>query len=373
MAANPVVVFGAGSIGRGLLGQLLSENGMPMLFVEPVEALRCALAESKGYTVRLAGRQAEDFVISGYEVAAPEERDRITAALASCPFAATAVGGVHLPDVANLVTETIGGARRAPLPMLLCENWPNAAEEMAHCLNTKALARGKVVCVPSSVERMVRPAEGLGLVGESCESLFIDGTTWPGPRPALKGFAFVEALEAYYKRKLFTNNAGHALLAYEGALRGCDTLCAALEHSDIAAHLKALLLVAAEALHREYGLGREALDRHVRDLLIYRYPNEALGDTVARVGRQPLRKLGREERLTGLLRLLAKHGLDATPVHRAMAAALCYFDPDDEECIRMREMIRRDGPAVVLESACGLSPGQPAFEAVLAYYGKMER
>lgn len=372
MAANPAVVFGAGSIGRGLLGQLLAQNAIPVLFVEPMAGLRCLLSESGAYTVRLTGRQPETFTVSDYRVAAPEDMDTVAVALASCPFAATAVGGAHLPEVADLIASTLDD-RRAPLPLLLCENWPNAAEEMTRHLVARATMPEKVACVPTSVERMVRPTDGLELLGESCESLLIDATAWPSPRPGFEGFEFVDELEPYYKRKLFTNNAGHALLAYEGALRDCRTLCEALEHTDVAAHLRALLSTAAEALHRECGLGRDALAKHVHNLLAYRYANEALGDTVARVGRQPLRKLGPQERLTGLLRLVEKHGLDAAPVHRVMAAAMLYFDPEDAECIEMRRITRQDGPEAVLMSLCGLSPEESAFEQVLAHFEELGR
>jgi len=364
MTARTAVVFGAGSIGRGLLGQLLAEDGFVPVLVEPVATLRRDLAAARAYTVRLTGRRPAASVVTGYDVLAPGDHDRLRAELAECLFAATAVGGPHLPEAAQTLACVVS-ERQTPLPLLLCENWPDAAGEMTRRLAGLGVGPERVACVGVSVERMVRADAGLNLLAESCETLYVDGRAWPGRPPAIRGFEFVEALEPYYKRKLFTNNAGHALLAYEGARRGCTTLCQALAHDDVAVALHGLLAVASEALHRAWGLGREALAGHVHNLVTYRYANEALGDTVARVGRQPLRKLGPAERLTGLLRLVERHELDASPVYRVMAAALCYDDPLDAESVEMQRIIAGQGPGAVLESVCGIRPGEPAYRGIV--------
>ncbi len=370
MNEAPAVVFGAGSIGRGLLGQLLAGAHQPMLFVEPVELLRVALCQAKSYTVRLTGRCPETFAVNGFNVAGPDDVDMLRNALAKCPFAATAVGGPHLASVAGILARAFP-ERETALPLLLCENWPDAAGEMARHLAAKGITASQATCVASSVERMLRPGEGLELVGESCETLIIDGHAWPGEQPQIPGFQFVEALAPYYKRKLYTNNAGHVLLAYEGAMKGCATLTEALEFADIAAHLRELLDVAAAVLHRHYGLEPDRLAEHVANLLAYRYANPELGDTVQRVGRQPLRKLGPDERLTGLLRLAEQYSLDIEPICRTMAAAMHYQDPDDVECARLADMIKSGGPGEVIEKVCLLSRESKAFGRIVAWHARL--
>jgi mannitol-1-phosphate 5-dehydrogenase len=215
---------------------------------------------------------------------------------------------------------------------------------------------------------MVRRGEGLDLIGEADASAFIDQSAWRGGPPELAGLKFIEGLTPYYKRKLYTNNAGHAALAYLGALEGCRFLTEALENGEIHSVLIDLLEVAAEALHLEYGLARADLQAHLADLVRYRYANRELADPVARVARQPLRKLGPDERLVGLLHLLQKHRLAITPVCRVIGAALHYFDPSDEECLRLREMIAEGGADQVLHDVCGLSPEDSAFEQALEFY-----
>lgn len=369
MNEAPVVVFGAGSIGRGLLGQLLAGAQWPVVFVEPVEPLREALRQAKTYTVRLTGRRPEVFTVNTFDVLGPDDEETLRDALAQCPFAATAVGGPHLASVAGILARVFPN-RKAVMPLLLCENWPDAAGEMSRYLAAQGITAPQVACVASSVERMLRPGNGLELVGESCETLLIDGHAWPGEPPRIPGFQFVEDLAPYYKRKLFTNNAGHVLLAYEGALKGCATLTEALGYADIAVHVQELLDVAAAVLHRHYGLEPESLAEHVENLMQHRYANPALGDTVQRVGRQPLRKLGPDERLTGLLNLAIQYGLDIEPICRTMAAAMHYQDPEDEECARMAGMIQSGGPGEVLENVCKLTQESKAFERIVAWHAQ---
>ena len=67
---------------------------------------------------------------------------------------------------------------------------------------------------------------------------------------------------------------------------------------------------------------------HVDDLLA-RFGNQALGDTVFRVGRDLARKLAPEDRCEGSLRLLQEVGHDPDFVCRVIAAAL-HFDATDE-------------------------------------------
>ena len=58
------------------------------------------------------------------------------------------------------------------------------------------------------------------------------------------------------------------------------------------------------------------------EAILCRFRNAALGDTVDRVGRDALRKLGRGERLVGAARLAAKGQVPPIHLTRAAAAAL---------------------------------------------------
>lgn len=363
-----VVIFGAGNIGRGLVAQLVTGAGLEAIFIEAYAPLARNLQDAGRYHVQVVGRTRETHTVTNYRVLVPGQEEEILSALEGCLFAATAVGGQHLPSLAPLLAA--GLARRSdPLNVLLCENWPHADEALAEELVRAGAEAGRFACLRCSVERMVQSQPGLlDVLGESGQTLYVDGRPWMGEKPRIEGLNFCDDLDALYARKIFTNNAGHALLAYRGALEGCKFLYEALEMAPIREHLEALLNFAAQGLARRHGLDPEELKRHVEDLLLYRYANRELGDTIQRVARQPLRKLGPGERLVGLARFMAEYGLPTRPVCQVIGAALHYVDPEDPESLDLAERIRQAGPGSVIESVCGFNRDEVCFTQSLEAY-----
>lgn len=349
-APGSILVFGAGCIGRGLLGELAARSGIPLVFVESDTAFAGALADAGSYTVRLVGRAETTTTVSRYRVLTPSEPDAIARELAGCRFAATAVGGRNLRAVARLLAPALAH-RTSPLTLLTCENWPHADSELWQLLAGLGVTPDRVTCAPCSVERMVQRLPGtLDLIGESVE------TAYTPARVELPGLHHCDSFDAIYARKLYTNNAGHALLAYEGHLDGCETLCQALEIPVIRTHLTELLDASSRMLAAEYGLPLDELRAHAETLANRRFANQALADRIDRVARQPLRKLGPDERLVGLLRKLQRHDLPIKPVCRVIAAACFYFDPSDPESVELRAMMARGGAGKVLWEVCHIHP-----------------
>ncbi|HUW09440.1 MAG TPA: hypothetical protein VM537_06885, partial [Anaerolineae bacterium] len=148
MTQPQAVVFGAGNVGRGFLGQLFSESGYEVVFVDVDGPLIAALNERWGYTIRLVDNErAEEVVVSPVRALLSSDHQEVAEALAGASIAATAVGVRALPYIAPLVAEAIclragGGpnlrlapnstAREttghpSPLNIIICENLKNAA------------------------------------------------------------------------------------------------------------------------------------------------------------------------------------------------------------------------------------------------------
>jgi len=363
-----VIVFGAGNIGRGLVGELLAAAGIHAIFVEANPALTRALAEAKTYRVHLVGMSRRVHEVGGFDVLTSDEASEVAKAISSCLFAVTAVGGKHVHDVAPLIAPALHD-RDSALNIVLCENMPHADSLLRESLLALGASPKEFVCVPASVERIVRRVEGaLDLVGENGQTLYVESSRWQGDLPDIPEMTFCRDLEPFYARKLFTNNAGHAVLAYLGARVGCELIHDALEVSEIRSRLTELLDLAAKALVMRYGFGETEIREHLNFLVESRFGNRALADTVKRVARQPLRKLGPNERLAGLVRLLQQCGLPTESVSRIIAAALHYFDPNDAESVALRDMIDRDGPEGVLGATCCFQKTESCFHECVQFY-----
>ena len=78
------------------------------------------------------------------------------------------------------------------------------------------------------------------------------------------------------------------------------------------------------------------------DKILKRFENKYLKDDVSRVGRQPIRKLGKNERLVKPLLGTIEYNLPNDNLLLGITYAL-KFDGEDEESIRLREMIKEKG------------------------------
>ncbi len=365
---DSVVIFGAGAVGRGLIGRLFAANGLRPVFVEANLQLAQYLNQVDGYVVHLTGRVRKDRYVGNYVVLTPNEAEEISAALTNCVFMATAVGGQNLKAVARVVALGLK-KRKKPLNILVCENWPQADNVLAQALLNMGCNKESFACVRCSVERMVQKTEtGVDVVTESGKALYLDSQAWKGDRCYIDGLTFSDNIEAIYARKLYTSNAGGAALAYLGNLCDCRFIYEALEIPQIRENLMDLLNVAKQVLTKSFSMDNAELERHIDELITWRFANRDLADTVERVARNPLRKLGAEERLAGLAHLLGRYDIPTRPVSLVISAAMHYHDPADPESVKLGEIISQKGAGLILEDVCGFRRDGKCYKECIECY-----
>jgi mannitol-1-phosphate 5-dehydrogenase len=400
MSERPTVVqFGAGAIGRGFLGQLWSQAGYEVVYVDINRETVAALNQRRHYPLRLVSndgsRDIEIGPVRGYDLR--EHPVSIPAALARCAFACTAVGVNAFLSLAPLIGKAVA-ARAAivrnrwepvpevPLNIICCENQQHAASELrkacAAAVPPSDMARGyfasHIGFVDASVGRMVPPPtpellaeDRLLIAAEPYAELPIDGDAWLGPVPPIPGLLPKSNFAAYVARKLFTHNGGHAVLAYHGFMRGHNYIWQALEDPFIRAELLGFWDETGAALIAAYGFDPAEQRAHEADLL-RRFANRALGDTVVRVGRDPKRKLRADDRLVGAGLLCLQTRPDTIPsrVCHAIAAGLRFEAPDDPTAGEVRTAVQERGAANALATFTGLSVDAPLIRAVAAVYNE---
>jgi mannitol-1-phosphate 5-dehydrogenase len=259
----------------------------------------------------------------------------------------------------------------APLQVMACENAIGATDilraEIAGAAGDEwpALA-SRSVFANTAVDRIV-PAqpEGSG-VDVTVEPFFewaIERTPFGDTPPRIPGAHFVDDLAPYIERKLFTVNTGHAATAYFGAIAGIERISDALAEPGIAARVAAALEETSALLAAKHGLDPGQLAAY-RATILDRFRNPALPDTVWRVGRQPLRKLSRHERLIGPAAEAAERGLPTSALVAAVAAALAFDDPADAQSVDLQRMLRELGADAFTSEVMGLAASHPLFPAV---------
>ena len=373
------VHFGAGNIGRGFVGLLLHEGGYELVFSDVAAPLVDAINGVSEYTVHEVGEGGRDTVVTGFRaINSATHPDEVIDEIAGANVVTTAVGPTILKFVAPHIVAGLAlrDPSSPPLQIMACENAINATDLLRDEIVALAgdawdALAGRAVFANTAVDRIVPGQPEGGGVDVTVEPFYewaIERPPFGEDPPNIPGAHFVDDLEPYIERKLFTVNTGHAATAYFGAVAGVETISGALSDDGIASRVAAALEETSALLVAKHGLDPADLETY-RATILRRFRNPALPDTVWRVGRQPLRKLSRHERFVGPAAEAAERGLPTDALVAAMGAALAFDDPEDAQSVDLQRLLREQDAASVTSSVTGLEPGHPLFtrvEAVVA-------
>ena len=329
------VMYGAGNIGRGFIGALLSRSGYEVSFVDVAMPVVQALQEQRTYPVRYVSNDGhEDVWTQNVTAVNGNDAEAVATAIAECDIMATAVGVRVLKFI---VPNIVAGLRkrwaegRGELNIIICENLMNAnhvLEGMLKELLTQeecALFDRSVGLVEASIGRMVpvqteemKDGHPLRVCVEKYGYLPVDKDAFKGEIPEIADLVPYSPFDFYLKRKLYIHNMGHATCAYLGDLLGLTYIYESIDLADVYILVKNAMLESAQALAAQYDAPLKPLMDHIDDLL-GRFTNAALGDTCQRVGGDPARKLSPEDRLIGSAKLAMQQGI--LPCHIAVGAA----------------------------------------------------
>jgi mannitol-1-phosphate 5-dehydrogenase len=368
------VHFGAGNIGRGFVGLLLHQAGYEVVFADVAEALINDLAAADSYNVHEVGENPAVHAVDNFRAlnsaAAP---DAVVAEIATADMVTTAVGPNILKFVAPLIARGIAArsAELAPLQVMACENAINATDILEAAIRSddavdSADVDARAVFANTAVDRIVpnqAPGQGLDVTVETFFEWVIDKTPFNGGEPTIGGATFVDDLAPYIERKLFTVNTGHAATAYFGYAAGIEKISDAMADPGVKAQVRAVLEETKGLLVKKHEFDEAEQEAYVQKILV-RFSNEHLPDTVARVGRAPMRKLSRHERFIGPAAELAENGVVPVALLAAIAAALRFRAEGDAEVTELAEILGSHTAEDATARITGLAPEHPLFAAV---------
>jgi mannitol-1-phosphate 5-dehydrogenase len=374
-----VVQFGAGSIGRGFMGQIFTEAGYEVVFVDVAPQLVAALDERRSYPLRLVGPDRfETLTIRPVRAVDGRDAEAVAQEIAACEFACTAVGVGVLPRLSPTLAKGIR-ARGRVLDVILCENQLHCSELLRTSLRehlTDEEVAG-VGLVESVVSRMVPvvPDDALRedpliAVAEDYPRLPVDPLGFEGEPPPVPALELVEDFFAYFERKLYVHNLGHAVAAYLGYLAGSQHIHDALAVPQIEEMVGGAMEESSLALTRKHGMDPGELARHRADLL-RRFRNAALGDTVLRVGRDPVRKLRAGDRLVGAAQNCLDWDVEPERIAWGIAAALHFDPPDDPGAGAVQQVVGVEGVETAFERFTGQGPDGELGERVLPAWHRL--
>ncbi|MCL1896925.1 MAG: mannitol dehydrogenase [Clostridiales bacterium] len=343
-AGKTAVMIGAGNVGRGFVGPAFAASGYETVFIDIDEALVKEINKRGEYPLRVFSPDGEvtETVVRGVRAVEAKDMSVASAEIARAEICATAVGVRAMPDIARLLAMGLAVRARTegagPLDTIVCENTLDAGAKLKeHVMDVLPSDFERAVEIMSGypeavIGRMVpvqtdemKDGDPLRVCAEKYAFLPVDKAAFKGDIPQIEGMVPLDRFKYYVKRKLFVHNLGHAAIAYLGLLKGYEMVSDAAADPEIMFLASGAMRESAAALACENSGDASNLSRHV-DNLLYRVSNRALKDTCLRVAADPVRKLGKQDRLIGAIENCADYGLPHVYIAAAAAAAALVLE-----------------------------------------------
>jgi mannitol-1-phosphate 5-dehydrogenase len=357
------LIVGAGATGRGHIAQLAVESGYSVTLLDKDAALCAKLRESGAYSVRLVSGKTRTVTIDDFRVVHTSEAEGVFAALRDAALIFTAVCPGNLRDAASVMRAPFARWLTSAGPddfknVLCCENMNRSSTSFRNFLlegfpgELHGKLEKQVGFADTMVARVVaRPSDPLSLLGEEYSEWTADRGALRGPDvPEIRTLELVDDQTRFLQRKLYIHNTGHATFGYLGFLKGYTYIHEAAQDPRIMEVCKKAIEESGWAIEKEYGFSSDVI-RAYRAALTDKCVSPELPDEILRVVREPVRKLGREERFFGPIGLLVAHGRMPEFLLYGVCGALLARIPGDEQSALIQSKIQTEGLSCLDELA----------------------
>ncbi len=352
------IMYGAGNIGRGFIGQTFSLAGYKVGFIDVNMTLIDRLNADGEYPVDVVTTaKTEEITVKNVYGIDGKDVDLVSDEIASADIMATAIGVNVLKFIAKPIA--LGIKKRAKkglkaFNIIICENLIGADEYLKGLIlkeipELASYVEENIGFVEASIGRMVpvlaeekKKGNPLRVAVEPYNILPVDKNAFKGEIPDVKNLYPFAPFNLFIQRKLFMHNMSHALTAYIGYTRNYEYIYQAIDDYDIKYCAYKALVASATAVAIENGVEIKPLLDNAEDL-IYRFSNVALGDTVERVGKDTKRKLSSNDRLIGALKLAEKHNVNASYLALGIAYGLTFNPVADESSVELSSFAKANG------------------------------
>ena len=367
---RPVAVhFGAGNIGRGFIGALLQDAGYMVVFADVNQQLIDSMRELGSYTLTELAEVPNQKVYKNFQVLnSATESKALIEWIAKAEIVTASVGANVLKRIAPVIEQGLEIRRsRDKLVVMACENALGASEIIKQHMQDQQLASSKAIFCNTAVDRIV-PLQvehsEPDVAVEPFSEWIIDSGPLHGKELNLPGATFVEDLDPFIERKLYTVNTAHLAVALVGQQFGHTTVIEAMADDEVMPRVLAAIEETSAALIHKHGFDRDSHSIYVAKTLS-RLSNPAIDDEIVRVGRDPLRKLSRYERLIGPAAYHAEHLGQPVALLDVIDAALSFKAPGDGEAARLQLLLATLSSNEFVYEVCGISVGHALHEPLV--------
>lgn len=341
-----ITIIGAGKTGRGFLARLLT--GEEITFIDKNVELVRELNEKNGFEINYFGNKKPTQKITYRAAYTWESVKEIDAEIIF-----VSVGGSNLSDVGTELKKYVKPGQR----IIVCENASKPAEKLATAIGIEGVLISESTVFCTTIE-----GERLNINSEWYPYLQFDAEPMKDCLPELANIKPIFNFGNFLTRKLYTYNSASCIIAYLGYQKGYTVYSDAANDEEILAMLDKNYAIINDCMCREFGYNADD-QREFALLSRDKFTDRTIVDTVARNAREPQRKIGRTERVTGPLLLEKKYGADTEVLEKTLAAMLLYRPEGEVEWCATLERLGYEG---VLSELAGLELDSALARRVLA-------
>lgn len=364
------VILGAGRIGRGFVTELLTLNQVDVTFFDAVPEVVESLNTQKEYTIHVLGAPEKDLLKTDVKAYGIGDTDALAKCWAEADFIFTACGGKNMPSVGAVLAEAFEKLAAAgkvhTSNIITCENWVDPAKDLKQAIlehlpeekkqvfeKNVGVSESVVMCTGTGAPDPSKVTNPMDTWVQDMRYLPVDKDRIKGELPTFSYIEFVPAFGDLLKQKIYTNNTSVGTVAYLGKLKGLTYVAESANDPEIEPILDGVYREINEALVKGMGINEESQLQFSKRAKA-KYTDPAIIDVVTRIARDPIRKLGPEDRFIGPMKIALGVGVEPKSIALGCAAALYYENPEDEAANELAKLRAEKGIDHILTNISGL-------------------
>ena len=359
------VQFGAGNIGRGFIGSLLSKSGYDVIFVDINKEILDEINKTKNYNIFV--KDIECYKENVRNISGVNSLDeQISNKIYKASILTTAIGPSILGKIAPIISKVIMYRKEKNynehMVIIACENMVCATDILKNGIykyldeESKKYTDEYISFPNSSVDRIVPPVKNENILDVTVEKFYewnVEKEKFKSTIPAIEGMNLVDNLPAYIERKLFTLNTGHAITSYLGFVKGYKTIDEAINDEKIQNIVRSAMQESGKAICKKHNFNIEDHFKYI-DKIINRFKNSYLQDDIIRVSREPIRKLSKKDRLIKPFNTAFEYGFKYNNLLIGIASAFRYYNEQDTQSVDINNFIKEKGIEEAIKKFTGI-------------------
>ncbi|CAL4325940.1 mannitol-1-phosphate 5-dehydrogenase [Buchnera aphidicola] len=378
--------FGAGNIGRGFIGRVLSNSGFNLIFSDINQNIINSINHYKKYKIKLISDNFKKNIYIKNITAVHFSDPKISNIISNVDLITTAVGPNALDKVAMSLLEGIILKIRCnsikPLNIIACENKIRASSYLKKSILNKIPIKyhnyidtyiGFVDCSIDTIIPTCSSSEeknNLSLIAEKFQEWIVDKNQFKGKIPEIIDMKVSDNLISFIDRKFLTLNTGHAIAAYLGSIKNYTNIYETISNSTIENIVKNAMNESGIVLIKRYKFNKKDHISYINKIF-NRFKNPIFSDRIERIGRNPIQKLSQDERLIRPFLGAIQYNFPYFNLVRGIAAALHYKNKNDIESIKLSSLIKNIGIEKTLVKVTNLDMKRKEINIIIKEYNSI--